>query len=443
MNIDRAGRINLAQVKYVPGQQSARLQEGDVIFNNTNSAELIGKTASFDLQGDWAFSNHMTRLRPPDGISHKFVAYQLHFLWMMGYFLHRCTHHVNQASMSSHTLAQTVPIMLAPTAEQYRIVAAIEEQFSRIDAGVTALQRARRNLQRMRAAVLQAAVIGRLVQQDPNDEPAVHMLRRVLQSRGYSDGRSAPEYLASDPSVHPVPDSWCLASLDILTTEHKYGTSTKCSYEASGLPVLRIPNIRDGHVVRDDLKFAVDASVDLSTSKACSGDLLFVRTNGSRDLIGRAGEVDDCKGMGFASYLIRMRPLREIVVPRYLVLATSAPLLRGEIEARAATSAGQYNVSLTALRSLPIPLPPLPEQRRIVRETDRHLSILDNLEQTVTTALERAQQLRHSVLAGAFGGKLVPQDPSDEPASVLLDRLNVARVAEDSNLQPPPRRSRR
>ena len=163
MNIDRSGAIDLSLVKFVSGTNPLRLRNGDVLFNNTNSPELIGKTGSIQRATDWAFSNHMTRLRPPEGLAPEFVAYQLHMLWMTGYFRHRCTHHVNQASISSTTLADTVPLMVAPRNEQQRIVAEIEKQFTRLDAGVAALERVRANLKRYRAAVLKAAVEGRLV----------------------------------------------------------------------------------------------------------------------------------------------------------------------------------------------------------------------------------------------------------------------------------------
>src|SRR5262245_47199645 len=78
MNIDRRGRITLSDVRYVDPESDVRVAPGDVLFNNTNSPELVGKTAPIVEEGDWAFSNHMTRLRPPPEISHRFIAYQLH-----------------------------------------------------------------------------------------------------------------------------------------------------------------------------------------------------------------------------------------------------------------------------------------------------------------------------------------------------------------------------
>jgi len=191
MNIDREGRIDLSVLKYVPTNDGARLKKGDVLFNNTNSAELIGKTAAIERDEDWAFSNHMTRLRPGPGISSKFVAFQLHFLWMTGYFLHHCTHHVNQASISSGVLAETVPLVLAPTREQEVIVAEIEKQFTRLDAATAALKRVQANLKRYRAAVLKAACEGRLVpteaelarKEGRSYETGEQLVARILKER--------------------------------------------------------------------------------------------------------------------------------------------------------------------------------------------------------------------------------------------------------------------
>lgn len=78
MNINRLGQIDLSLVKFVSREDGPRLQQGDVLFNNTNSPQLIGKTAWIGQDADWAFSNHMTRLRLPEGLAPKFVAYQLH-----------------------------------------------------------------------------------------------------------------------------------------------------------------------------------------------------------------------------------------------------------------------------------------------------------------------------------------------------------------------------
>src|SRR5262249_13183322 len=118
MNIDREGRFDLTTVKYVDGEIPRELANGDVLFNNTNSPELIGKTTAVLVDTKLAYSNHMTRIRVEDGLNPVFVARQLHFLWMSGYFRHRCVNHVNQASISADPLSETVPLLIAPTQEQ-------------------------------------------------------------------------------------------------------------------------------------------------------------------------------------------------------------------------------------------------------------------------------------------------------------------------------------
>jgi type I restriction enzyme S subunit len=113
MNVDRDGQIDLSVVKSVAESRDVELKSGDILFNNTNSAELVGKTAVVShRETGFAFSNHMTRLQPESGIASSFVARQLHFLWMSGYMKYRCTNHVNQASISSKTLANTIPFFL-------------------------------------------------------------------------------------------------------------------------------------------------------------------------------------------------------------------------------------------------------------------------------------------------------------------------------------------
>lgn len=124
----------------------------------------------------------------------------------------------------------------------------------------------------------------------------------------------------------------------------------------------------------------------------------------------------------------------------YLAIALRTKAVLGRLASTSRATAGQFNVSLTACRYLPIPIPPMPEQQRIVAEVERQMSFLDACERAVDVGLARSSALRRSVLKAAFEGRLVPQDPSDEPASVLLERIRAERAASDS---PKPRRSPR
>jgi type I restriction enzyme S subunit len=292
------------------------------------------------------------------------------------------------ANVNAKKLA-AISMPLSPLNEQKRIVAVIEEQLSRLDAADRSLAQAKRRLNTLRAATLAAA------------------------TRGHE----------------PV-------ELGTLVTELRYGTSIKCSYDAKGPPVLRIPNVQGGNVDLSDLKFATDAELDLSSLALGRGDLLFVRTNGSRDLIGRVASIEGAEGMAFASYLIRARPDASRLDSRFAVIALSTPASRSLIEAKAATTAGQYNLNLAALRALPVPLPPIEEQRAIVAEVERQLSVIDAMDAQIDRATRQIRTLRRAILARAFRGELAPQNPDDEPAGVLLARIASQRAA-------APKRARR
>ena len=163
MNVDREGKIDLAVVKSVVGESNIQLEIGDILFNNTNSSELVGKTALISSREyGFAFSNHMTQVRLIDGLCASFIAKQIHFLWMSGYLKYRCTHHVNQASISSKTLADTVPLLFPPIHEQTRIVDKLEQILSDLEAGVAELKAAQKKLTQYRQSLLKAVVEGRL-----------------------------------------------------------------------------------------------------------------------------------------------------------------------------------------------------------------------------------------------------------------------------------------
>lgn len=435
MNIDRVGRIDLAEVKYVPARDGVRLRAGDVIFNNTNSPVLIGKTASFDLPGEWAFSNHMTRLRPPQGVSQRFVAYQLHFLWMTGYFRHRCTHHVNQASIASGTLARTVPIVLAPELEQRRIVAVIEELFSRIDAGIEALQRARRNLQRMRAAILQSAVMGRLVVQDSDAEHAEILVRRLLdehpEARNHAfkfDTRSLPK----------LPSGWAWLAVGQLgeVVTGRTPDTRRGEYFGPGLPFVTPGDLGEEMILWGAARELTEAGAT-ATRRLPANSVLVTCIGATIGKVGLAGV--PCTTNQQINALI---PFESYAIPRWVLHAMASPWFFGLLRSQASSTTMPI-LNKSRFQALPMPLPPFAEQVRIVAEVERHISLLENLKVAVENTIRRAAQMRRSILGSAFAGRLIPQDRADEPASNLMARVNAARVAKESRHVRSSRRPRR
>jgi type I restriction enzyme S subunit len=211
---------------------------------------------------------------------------------------------------------------------------------------------------------------------------------------------------------------------------------------SSGPPVLRIPNVEKASIDLGDLKRAIDPSAVAGDDPLKTGDFLVVRTNGSRALIGRGALVREAirNPHHFASYLIRFRLSEKAFSAGWLSILWQSPRVRAELEGKAATSAGQYNLSLSSLLPTQVPVPPLAEQQRLVAEVDRRLSVVDELEATVEKNLARCARLRQSILKMAFEGRLVPQDPNDEPANLLLERIRRERDLAEVAGGPPRRR---
>jgi len=347
--------------------------------------------------------------------------------------------------VNSHTIANYL-FPLAPLLEQQRIVSAIEERFTILDAVATALQQNKQKLKLARASVLKHAVEGKLTEkwrvEHPATESGSELLERILAERRMkweaeqlAKGKDPRKLRCEEPASPDVsellelPEGWCLVTMNQVVARSEYGTSTKCDYEAMGVPVLRIPNIAAGEIDLSDMKYSIQP-LDLTEDSALqAGDILVCRTNGSIGLIGKAALVR--RNLEpyhtFASYLLRFRLCETTVLPTWLHLFIGSYQGRFFIESHAASSAGQHNISLTLMHGMLFPLPPLAEQQQIVAEVERRLSIIEQAQVAIETSLKRIERARQSILERAFSGRLVPQDPHDEPASVLLERIQEER----------------
>lgn len=331
-------------------------------------------------------------------------------------------------------------IPIAPAAEQRRIVAAIEEYFSRIDAGVEALQRARRNLHRMQATVLHGAVTGRLVPQDAGDEPAQVLLKQIGENR-----RPKPALVSKDPTptgtqrqAVDLPPTWTWTSVGQLARQIQYGYTAKAKEAGDGPRFLRITDIQKGQVDWSRVPFCLIPTEEIDKYRLELGDVLFARSGATT---GKTYLVGDCPDAVFASYLIRLK-LMPRVSTEFVHLFFQTGLYWNQVISGRRGMA-QPNVNAQILASIVLPLPPAAEQERIVHEVARRFSIMDALNRALSTELQRAGSLRQAILSQAFRGQLVPQDPSDESASVLLDRIKALRAADVPKPHRPRRRSRR
>lgn len=424
--------------------------DGEFVLLGEDGAPFLdpSRSKAYMVYGKSWVNNHAHILRGAEGISDN--RFLMHALNVVDY--HDVVSGTTRLKLTQGAM-KDIPIRLPPLPEQRRIVAAIEEQFSRLDAGVAALERTRANLKRYRTAVLKAAVEGRLTEdwreENPDAESASELLERILKQRRErweQDQLAAYEKKGKKPpknwqakykqpagpdteDLPGLPEGWTWASLEQLSWDSGYGTSQKCGYETPGPPVLRIPNVVGGAFDFSDLKFGSRPTEFESLAPLAPNDMLIIRTNGSRSLIGRGAIVrsEFDSPHYFASYLIRFRLVDIASLSSWLTIVWEAISTRRRIEQVAATSAGQYNVNTSKLGSIPVPLPPSSEQEEIAKEVERRLSIIKVVEAEVEANLKRASRLRQSILKRAFEGRLVPQDPSDEPASELLARIGVER----------------
>ena len=350
----------------------------------------------------------------------------------------------------NQSMMRRISVPLPPLPEQQRIVAKIEELFTKLDAGVNELHKAQSQLKRYRQSVLKSAFEGKLTEawraeyQD-EIEPASVLLERVLTERRKKweteqleqmrakektpkDDKWKAKYkepVAPDMIELPkLPKGWTWATVEQLSTKIQYGSSKKTDADSNGVPVLRMGNIVDGKIVLNNLKYLPKEHNEFPELLLNKGDLLFNRTN-SRELVGKTavytGIPNPCS---FASYLIRVRfhPRIDSMIVAYYINSVYG---KDWILSVVSQQAGQANVNGTKLKLLAVPMPPEKEQQILVEEVERHLSVADEVEKTITAELKRAEQLRQSILKKAFSGKLVPQDPNDEPASVLLERIKA------------------
>ena len=197
-----------------------------------------------------------------------------------------------------------------------------------------------------------------------------------------------------------------LLQIGELLMDSRYGTSRKCYSTGKGLPVLRIPNIGQGLMNTEGLKYCDLEDREWEALKLQDGDLLVVRTNGSPDLVGRCA-VFHLKGdFAFASYIIRLRLDVKRVNPDYLMFFLSSSRGRDAIRSRYKTSAGQYNISSSGLRSVSFPCPNLVEQDLAVARMKSQQKLINELSILYASSESRARMISGSILQKAFAGEL-------------------------------------
>ncbi len=264
-------------------------------------------------------------------------------------------------------------------------------------------------IKQLRQTILNLAVRGKLVPQDPKDEPAEELLKRIAEERDElvkskvirRDGLLDPVLATEHPFA--IPATWSWARIGDVVHFTQYGTSQKSHPSEKGVPVLTMGNVQDGRVVWSNEKRIPEDSSDLPDLYLRKYDLLYNRTN-SAELVGKTGiYIGEDRKRTFASYLIRLRPSLRWSAPHFINLAMNTSVFREtQIVPLIKKQTGQANVNGSALKNMLVPLPPLAEQHRIIAKVDELTSLCDRLETSLTTADDTRRELLDALLAEAL-----------------------------------------
>ena len=406
------------------------LREGTVVFAKIGEAIKLNRRAI--LAQDSLVDNNVAGFLPSGGINNLFAFY---------FFL--------TLKLEEHSRATTVPSVrktdleyiyfpLPPFHEQYRIVAEIEELFTRLDAGVDALKKIKAQLKRYRQAVLRHAFEGKLTaewRQAHKDElePASLLLERIkLERQKNTKGKYKELPLLDISDLPELPEGWVWSNFEELKKAEKnaikagpFGSSLKKeSYVPHGYKIYGQEQVIRQNPSYGNYYIGEEKYVELRSCAVKPGDILI-------SLVGTIGRVlilpEHSEAGIINPRLIKLSLEERLVDNKYIKAYIESSAVR-DFFTLASHGETMEILNLGILRTLPIPVPYPTEQHCIVEEIERRFSVAEEIEKMVDYSLKQAERLRQSILKKTFEGKLVSQDPNDEPAEKLLERIKAERA---------------
>lgn len=317
----------------------------------------------------------------------KYLYYQMLFAWndankdkQFG----SATNYIKRGNFTNYD------VPLPPLAEQKRIVEQIEILFSKLDEANEKAQEVIDRIETNIEAILYNAFSGKLTQ--------------------YWRNENGVDY------------NWENSKLSKIVSGLKYGSSEKSDYNNNGTPVLRIPNIGEGVIDFSDLKYMQD-ELKNSSHEVFENDILIIRSNGSRDLVGKCAIVPALeRKYAYASFLIRIKA-SDKVLPKYLVRYINSSMARGQLFAKAKSSSGIHNINSKELGSIRIAVPTIEEQEEVLKIIEPLIKKELDVKNITSHMIENIAELKKSILAKAFRGELGTNVSSEENSIELLKKM--------------------
>ena len=424
--------------------------KGSVLFTKSGASTLNNQRAVLG-QESYVVS-HIGVALPYGGVSNKWIYYGLKQV-DFGTLAHASV-------MPSLPLSKikAIPMLLPPTNEQDRIIEKLEELFTDLDIGVAELKAAQTKLGQYRQSLLKSAVDGSLTEAWRKDnggkisETGEQLLQRILKERRKrweeqkhtefkAKGQKPPkdwkkkypEPVQPDTSDLPdLPDGWVWASLDMLgdiASGVTKGTKRKTVIETKEVPYLRVANVQRGYLDLSEIKTIEATENDIEKYTLEPGDILF-NEGGDLDKLGRGwvwyGEVESCIHQ---NHVFRMRPFSLELVSE-LISHHGNTFGQRWFQSAGKQTTNLASINSTILKSFPVPVAPVAEQIAALEMLNEELSNIDTQSEAVAQALNKLEVQRKNILKSAFAGELVSQDPDDESASLLLERIHKEREEE-------------
>lgn len=451
-NVQR-GYLDLREVSTIAATDeeiaAMSLIAGDVLFNEGGDRDKLGRGWVWEAQIPVCIhQNHVFRGRFAVGIQPKFVSYYANEVGQ-SHFLGGGKQTTNLASISMATL-RALPVVVPPSAEQTRIVAKIDALQTRSSSVKEALDAIPPLLEKFRQSVLAAAFRGDLTREwreaHPDVEPAEKLLERIRaeRKRRWVDANPKKAYVEPEPvdtaGLPELPGGWCWARFDELLTYVTSGSRGWGDYYSESGPVfIRAQDIKTDFLDVDGVAHVcLPSTAEGTRTLVQAGDLLVTITGAN---VTKAAVAPGGLGEAYVS--------QHVALCRPVLLATSGLLHlwlvseangRGQL-LKAAYGGGKPGLGLENIRDVMVALPPLAEQTALESKVQRIIKVADEQSMAVTTRRDLLATLTQSILSKAFRGELVPQDPNDEPASALLDRIR--RERESNSDQAPAKRGRK